>query len=78
MSYLEGGDRSDAGMSAPALAMVADHFQRFGQVYASSFLNAVPEPSSAALLFAAAALGRRRFVGARQDRQIRRHAFLAR
>jgi hypothetical protein len=44
MSYLEGGDRSDSGMDAPSLRLVADHFQQFGNAYASSFLNAVPEP----------------------------------
>jgi hypothetical protein len=64
MTYLEGGDRSDAGMNTPALRMVADHFEQFGNGYASSFLNAVPEPSS--LLIAAGCammFGRRRRRG---------------
>jgi len=65
MSYLEGGDRSDSGMDAPALHMVMDHFDQFGQGYANSFLNAVPEPSSALALsglVALAASKRRRRV----------------
>jgi hypothetical protein len=44
MSYLDGGDRSDAGMDEPALQMVRQHLQQFGEGYAASFLNAVPEP----------------------------------
>lgn len=49
MSYLDGDDRSDDGMDAPSLQLVADHFQQFGNAYASTFLNTVPEPSSVAL-----------------------------
>lgn len=49
MLYLEGRDRSDAGMGAASLRIVADHFLQFGNAYASSFLNAVPEPGSITL-----------------------------
>jgi len=62
MAYLDGSDRSDTGMNAPALQFVMDHFNQFGQSYASSFLNAVPEPTSA-LLFSGLAIlaaGKRR------------------
>ncbi|MBC8106858.1 MAG: hypothetical protein H7Z14_09740 [Anaerolineae bacterium] len=44
LSYLDGGDRSGDGMDSPALKVVEDHFERFGDAYASSFLAAVPEP----------------------------------
>jgi len=47
MDYLEGEDRSDRGMGDPALRLVQQHFQQFGVVYATSFLNAVPEPGCA-------------------------------
>jgi hypothetical protein len=61
MSYLDGSDRSGQGMDAPALQLVMDHFADFGQPYASSFLNAVPEPTSVlALGGIAAAIKRRR------------------
>ncbi|MBC8108103.1 MAG: PEP-CTERM sorting domain-containing protein [Anaerolineae bacterium] len=63
MSYLDGSDRSDNGMNVPALELVQQHFARFGDVYASSFLNSVPEPTSALVLLgglAASAAGRRR------------------
>ncbi|CAN5683804.1 hypothetical protein BH09PLA1_BH09PLA1_24600 [soil metagenome] len=46
MSFLDGDDRSDAGMEGPALQLVIAHFEQFGEAYASSFLSAVPEPAS--------------------------------
>lgn len=57
MSYLQGGDRSDNGMDAPSLKIVADHFRRFGEAYASTFLNAVPEPSSVSVTIVLCMLG---------------------
>ena len=62
MSYLDGGDRSDNGMNTPSLQKVMDHFEQFGNGYAQSFLNAVPEPSSALTLsgLAIVAAGKRR------------------
>ncbi|MBC8106512.1 MAG: retropepsin-like domain-containing protein [Anaerolineae bacterium] len=56
MSYLDGGDRSDAGMDTPALQLVEVHFAQFGYAYATSFLNAVPEPSTAAIALLTSAL----------------------
>ncbi|CAN5711216.1 hypothetical protein BH09PLA1_BH09PLA1_03290 [soil metagenome] len=50
MSYLDGGDRSTNGMSSPELTQVVNHFNQFGESYANSFLNAVPEPTVIALL----------------------------
>ncbi|CAN5577332.1 hypothetical protein BH09PLA1_BH09PLA1_31530 [soil metagenome] len=50
MSFLEGSDRSQTGMDAPSLVMVSNHFSQFGEGYATSFLNSVPEPTSIALL----------------------------
>lgn len=50
MTYLDGGDRSDEGMNAPALRLVQEHFAQFGEGFAWSFLNAVPEPTSALIL----------------------------
>ena len=50
MDYLEGEDRNYATMNTPELQMVVDHFAQFGNGYASSFLNAVPEPAAASLL----------------------------
>jgi autotransporter-associated beta strand protein len=46
MSYLDGNDRSESGMNAPSLQYVRNHFEQFGEPYAQSFLNAVPEPGS--------------------------------
>ena len=60
MSYLDGGNRSGEGMSAPALQMIEQHFQQFGSAYASSFLNAVPEPSSLAAFATISVLLRQR------------------
>ncbi|CAN5710945.1 hypothetical protein BH09PLA1_BH09PLA1_03240 [soil metagenome] len=58
-SYLDGGDRNRADMKLPALAMVRDHFDRFGEVYAQGFLNSVPEPAMASVLIPALLLRRR-------------------
>lgn len=44
MSYLDGSDRSNAGMNGAALKLVMEHFDQFGAAYAGSFLSAVPEP----------------------------------
>ncbi|CAN5709751.1 hypothetical protein BH09PLA1_BH09PLA1_20510 [soil metagenome] len=55
MAYLDGSDTSSGGMKSPELRMVSNHFELFGQAYASSFLNAVPEPGSAIFLTGAAA-----------------------
>ncbi|MBC8107957.1 MAG: S-layer family protein [Anaerolineae bacterium] len=60
LSYLNGGDRSDYGINTPALQMVMDHYQQFGQPYATSFLNAVPEPTSAGIIYGLLALATRR------------------
>jgi hypothetical protein len=60
LSYLDGDDRSDRGMDTQALRLVQQHFEQFGVVYASSFLNAVPEPVSATLFVPAAILLSRR------------------
>ncbi|MBC8105617.1 MAG: PEP-CTERM sorting domain-containing protein [Anaerolineae bacterium] len=60
MSYLDGSDRSDTGMDAPALQFVMNHFQQFGKQYATGFLNSVPEPTSALMLSGLAALAARK------------------
>jgi autotransporter-associated beta strand protein len=61
MSYLDGSDRSDQGMNGPALQIVRDHFDEFGNRYASTFLSAVPEPNvMVALLVALCPAHRRR------------------
>jgi hypothetical protein len=61
MDYLEGEDRSMRGMDHAALQIVVDHFNQFGNVYATSFLSSVPEPTSVVLVAASAvALVRRR------------------
>ncbi|MBC8109178.1 MAG: PEP-CTERM sorting domain-containing protein [Anaerolineae bacterium] len=63
MSYLDGSDRSDAGMDAPSLQLVMQHLGQFGERYAAGYFNSVPEPTSALALSGLAALaagGRRR------------------
>ncbi|MBC8105013.1 MAG: hypothetical protein H7Z14_00355 [Anaerolineae bacterium] len=62
MNYLDGGDRSEAGMDAPSLQLVMQHLGQFGETYAAGFLAAVPEPTSAMTLLglAAPALAARR------------------
>ena len=67
MSYLNGEDRSDVGMNLPALRMVQSHFEQFGIGYANSFLNAVPEPTSLAVLALAGSI-----LGSRSRRRLRR------
>jgi hypothetical protein len=64
MSYLDGGDRSGAGMDSPPLQLVMDHFNQFGEGYAHSFLSSVPEPTTASVigLVACSLLRRRRRV----------------
>ncbi|CAN5504343.1 hypothetical protein BH09PLA1_BH09PLA1_11410 [soil metagenome] len=56
MSFVDGSDRSETGMDTPALQLVLEHFTQFGEGYATGFLNAVPEPTSAMLLTGLAAL----------------------
>jgi hypothetical protein len=50
MSYLGGEDRTLRGMDTPSLQFVLDHCGQFGEPYAQSFLNAVPEPATAVAL----------------------------
>ncbi len=59
LSYLDGTDRSLRGMDAPPLRMVALHYAQFGDVYANSFLNAVPEPTAVVVVPALAGVCRR-------------------
>jgi hypothetical protein len=66
MSYLDGGDRSSNGMDTPALQLVMDHFEQFGQPYANGFLNSVPEPTSALVFTGLAA-----FAGTARRRRAR-------
>ncbi|MBC8109245.1 MAG: PEP-CTERM sorting domain-containing protein [Anaerolineae bacterium] len=62
MSYLDGSDRSDAGMDTPQLQLVMQHLGQFGEQYAAGFLASVPEPTSALVFGGIAAMfaGRRR------------------
>ncbi|MBC8109013.1 MAG: PEP-CTERM sorting domain-containing protein, partial [Anaerolineae bacterium] len=62
MSYLDGSDRSDAGMDEPSLQLVMDHLGQFGEQYAAGFLASVPEPTSTLVFggLAALAASRRR------------------
>jgi hypothetical protein len=61
LAFLDGHDRSDVGMNESALRMIAAHFRHFGNGYASSFLNAVPEPIGIVpLVLAGVMLTRRR------------------
>ncbi|CAN5674561.1 hypothetical protein BH09PLA1_BH09PLA1_11960 [soil metagenome] len=61
IAYLDGSDRSGAGMDTPSLQLVMEHYTQFGEGYAQGFLNAVPEPTSAlALGGLLAMIGRRR------------------
>lgn len=62
--FLSGDNRDTSDMTGPELGMVLNHFNQFGDAYGSAFLNAVPEPTSAALLLlgvqaSACTLGRR-------------------
>ncbi|MBC8106733.1 MAG: hypothetical protein H7Z14_09105 [Anaerolineae bacterium] len=56
LSYLDGHDRSGRGMDAPSLRLIEAHYAEFGDRYASSFLNAIPEPASAILMIGVPAL----------------------
>jgi hypothetical protein len=62
LSFIDGSDRSAAGMNDPALRRVEDHLSEFGDAYARGFLAAVPEPTAVALATLAVipALSRRR------------------
>jgi hypothetical protein len=56
MAFHDGSDRDRGDMSGAALAKVLEHFDQFGEPYAQSFLNSVPEPTSALALSGLAAL----------------------
>ena len=63
MSYLDGSDRSDQDMDAPALQLVGRSLRQFGEAYAPGFLNSVPEPATLlplGVIGLAASTGRRR------------------
>ncbi|CAN5583129.1 hypothetical protein BH09PLA1_BH09PLA1_08280 [soil metagenome] len=62
ITFLNGGDVSN--MDRSELQVVQQHLAQFGQGYANSFLNAVPEPASVMILsaLAAAAMCRRRRI----------------
>jgi hypothetical protein len=47
LRLLDGAELGHDHMNDPALRLVRDHFQRFGEAYASSFTAAVPEPGVA-------------------------------
>jgi hypothetical protein len=49
LTFLDGSDRSSAGMSDPALQKVLQHFDDFGSDFAGHFLSAVPEPGTIGL-----------------------------
>ncbi|CAN5545476.1 hypothetical protein BH09PLA1_BH09PLA1_14100 [soil metagenome] len=66
IAFMEGSDRSNRDMQSLSLQLVQEHFARFGEAYATSFLNAVPEPASTMMLVGLAALA----VGKRRRRQI--------
>jgi hypothetical protein len=53
LTLLDGSDRSDAGISDPALQRTEQHFLQFGSDYAQHFLAAVPEPVTPAVCLAA-------------------------
>jgi len=56
LSFLNGDDWSGGDVSGPALRRVHLHFSEFGQEYARSFLAAVPEPSTVAMVLPLLAL----------------------
>jgi exoribonuclease II len=63
LSFLEGSNRSTAGMDDAALWRVQQHSQEFGSGYATHFLAALPEPTawlSVASLLAVSSSRRRR------------------
>jgi hypothetical protein len=47
INFLDGTDRSNIGLSDPAVQEVVHHFEQFSVPYANSFLSAVPEPTAA-------------------------------
>ncbi|CAN5674210.1 hypothetical protein BH09PLA1_BH09PLA1_11900 [soil metagenome] len=53
LSFLDGSDRNRSDMTTPGLMIVLRHFDQFGEPYAASVLNSVPEPSGIALVGAA-------------------------
>jgi beta-glucanase (GH16 family) len=57
LAFLDGSDRSNAGMNDSALRKVEQHFQQFGDRYARSFIAAVPEPTTIALAGVLASAG---------------------
>jgi len=57
LTFLDGSDRSAAGMRDPAVRRVQQHLAEFGSDYARHFLAAVPEPATAGLLAIAGAVG---------------------
>jgi hypothetical protein len=62
LSFLDGSDRSLAGMNDPALLRIQQHAQQFGDGYVQGFLSAVPEPTAlgASGVFAAVSILSRR------------------
>jgi hypothetical protein len=60
-AFLDGTDKAARGFEEPALRMVQQHFQLFGQDFAQKFLAAVPEPGTLLLtgVAASAAMSRR-------------------
>jgi hypothetical protein len=57
LTFLDGSDRSAAGMRDPAVRRVQQHLAEFGSDYARHFLAAVPEPAGAGLLAIVGAVG---------------------
>jgi len=74
LAYLDGEHRDRDNMNTPELRVVMEHFDQFGVPYAQSFLNAVPEPTSALALAGVQVLAcmrrrrRSRSTGAHQSR----------
>jgi hypothetical protein len=56
LSFIDGTDRSAAGMNNPALQRLQQHFDEFGSDFGSHFLAAVPEPASLGLVVGALTL----------------------
>ncbi len=72
VAYLDGSDRSSGLMGDPSLQFVQSHLEQFGVSYAQSFLAAVPEPSSAAMVamvLVSVSRHRRRFQSERHFRE---------
>jgi len=62
-AFLQGSDRSGAGMGDPALQKLMLHVNEFGDPYVNAFLAAVPEPGTA---LGVAALGALKMVRRRR------------